>query len=54
MFVKAIRTVGAFTRPIQSISRSYGSKDVIPGAATLFFVNFIRKAFSEDKESQKS
>jgi len=39
MFVNAIQTAGAFTRPIQTIRRSYGSKDVIPGASTLFFVN---------------
>jgi len=39
MFVKAIQTAGAFTRPIRTIGRFYGSKDVIPGTATLFFVN---------------
>ena len=39
MFVKAIETAAAFTRPIHSISRNYGSSTVIPGAATLFFVN---------------
>ncbi|MGB9458399.1 MAG: trypsin-like peptidase domain-containing protein [Bryobacteraceae bacterium] len=39
MFVKAIETAGEFTRPIHWISRNYGSSIVIPGAATLFFVN---------------
>jgi len=39
MFVHAIEVVSAFTRPIHSISRNYGSTVVQPGAATLFFVN---------------
>jgi len=39
MFVDAIEKVNKFTRPIHMISREYGSNDVIPGAATLFFVN---------------
>ena len=39
MFVEAIEKAAAFTRPIHSIRRYYGSKVVIPGAATLFFVN---------------
>lgn len=39
MFVTAIERASAFTRPIYSISRTWGSTDVIPGAATLFFVN---------------
>lgn len=39
MFVDAIETVAAFTRPIHSISRNYASTDVQLGAATLFFVN---------------
>lgn len=39
MFIKAIETVSAFTRPIHTIMRTYGGKQIIPGAATLFFVN---------------
>lgn len=39
MFVKAIEKVGEFTRPIHTISRTYGSNVVLPGAATLFFIN---------------
>lgn len=39
MFVEAIEKVSQFTRPIHTISRLYGSKEIIPGAATLFFVN---------------
>ena len=39
MFIKAIKTVTKFTKPIHSISRTYHGKNIIPGAATLFFVN---------------
>lgn len=39
MFVNAIKIATAFTRPILSISRTYNSTVVQPGAATLFFVN---------------
>lgn len=39
MFVKAIETAAAFTRPIHIITCHYGSQEVQPGAATLFFVN---------------
>ncbi len=39
MFISAIETVAAFTRPIHSLVRNYGSSVVQPGAATLFFVN---------------
>jgi len=39
MFVDAIETVAAFTRPIHSIYRNYASTVVHPGSATLFFVN---------------
>ncbi len=39
MFVEAIRRVSAFTRPVRFISRNYGSTTVVPGAATLFFIN---------------
>ena len=39
MFATAINLVGNYTRPILMISRGYKSQDVIPGTATLFFVN---------------
>ncbi len=39
MFIHAIEVATQFTRPIHSIQRSYGSVNVIPGAASLFFVN---------------
>jgi len=39
MFVNAIELVSQFTRPIHSIERFYGSTEVFPGAASLFFVN---------------
>lgn len=39
MFVKAIEQATEFTRPIHTITRLWGSTSVVPGAATLFFVN---------------
>jgi hypothetical protein len=39
MFEQAIEKVGVYTRPIFTIMRRYGSSEVIPGSATLFFVN---------------
>jgi hypothetical protein len=39
MFITAIETADAFTRPVLSIMRVWGSETIIPGAATLFFVN---------------
>lgn len=39
MFVSAIEKVGGFTRPIFTIMRKYGSAEINPGAATIFFVN---------------
>ena len=39
MFKTAIEKVGGFTRAIHFISNAYGEKEVLPGAATLFFVN---------------
>ncbi|MEO6583042.1 MAG: serine protease, partial [Ferruginibacter sp.] len=39
MFIKAIEKVAAFTRPLHSILRSYGANKIIPGSATLFFIN---------------
>ncbi len=39
MFVDAIERVACFTRPVNTIMRNYGGGPVIPGSATLFFVN---------------
>lgn len=39
MFREAIQKASTYTRAIHTIARTYGSKQVIPGAATLFFVN---------------
>ena len=39
MFADAIERVGDFTRPVKFITRLYGEKAVMPGLATLFFVN---------------
>lgn len=39
MFVKAIETAAQYTRAIHTISKSFSSDKIIPGAATLFFVN---------------
>lgn len=39
MFTNSIETASKFTRPIHTITRLYGATEVVPGAATLFFVN---------------
>ena len=39
MFVEAIKKVSSYTRPIRFISRNYSSATVVPGTATLFFIN---------------
>ena len=39
MFADAIETVGGFTRPIKIITRKYKEGTVVPGLATMFFVN---------------
>ena len=39
MFVEAIEIAAKYTRPIHSISRNYNSNVIVPGTATLFFVN---------------
>lgn len=39
MFVTAIERAGGFTRAIHTITRLWGSKEIIPGSGTLFFVN---------------
>lgn len=39
MFVNAIKKVSSFTRPVRFISRKYLNTTVVPGTATLFFIN---------------
>jgi hypothetical protein len=39
MFIDSIEKVATFTRPIHSILRTYSGKQIIPGSATIFFVN---------------
>jgi len=39
MFVEAIERVNEFTRPVHIITRLYNQSEILPGAATLFFVN---------------
>ncbi len=39
MFKEAIEKAANFTRPVHTITRTYTGKQIIPGAATLFFVN---------------
>ena len=39
MFVDAIVTASKFTRPIYTIKRFFGTTQVFPSAATLFFIN---------------
>lgn len=39
MFISAIERVAKFTRPVNSIIRTYAGKQLIPGSSTLFFVN---------------
>jgi Trypsin-like peptidase domain len=39
MFIRAIEIATQFTRPIHTIQRFHSSNIVLPGAATLFFVN---------------
>ena len=46
MFVNAIEEVGKFTRPIHTLTRNYNDKQVLPGAATLFFVNELGVAIT--------
>lgn len=41
MFFEAIEKVSAYTRPIHTIMRTYGGKQIVGGAATLFFVNHL-------------
>lgn len=39
MFAQAIEKVARFTRPLHTIMRTYNSHTIMPGSATLFFVN---------------
>lgn len=39
MFRAAIERVANFTRPVHTITRTYAGKQIIPGAATIFFIN---------------
>ncbi len=39
MFSKAIEIAGQYTRPVHNIIRTFGGKQIIPGAATLTFIN---------------
>ena len=39
MFADAIEKVGGFTRPIKLVIRKYREQALIPGSATMFFVN---------------
>jgi len=39
MFADAIEKVAQFTRPVHTIMRLYNNNQIIPAAATLFFVN---------------
>ena len=39
MFADAIEKVTGYTRPVNTILRTHGSKQVIASSATLFFVN---------------
>jgi hypothetical protein len=39
MFKEAIEKAATYTRPVHTITRTYAGKQIIPGAATLFFVN---------------
>jgi len=39
MFTESIEKAASFTRPIHTILRTYAGKQIIPGAATIFFIN---------------
>ena len=39
MFVDSIDNVSRFTRPIHTITRTYVGKTILPGSATMFFIN---------------
>ncbi|MBK6590594.1 MAG: trypsin-like peptidase domain-containing protein [Acidobacteria bacterium] len=39
MFVKAIEEVGGYTKALHMLQRVWGANRIVPGSATLFFVN---------------
>lgn len=39
MFISAIERVAKFTRPVNTIMRTFAGKQLIPGSSTIFFVN---------------
>ena len=39
MFVKAIEEVAGYTKAIHTLQRVWGANRIVPGSATLFFVN---------------
>lgn len=39
MFIESIEKAAGFTRPIHTILRTYAGRQIIPGAATIFFIN---------------
>lgn len=39
MFANAIDLIGNFTRPVKFITRNYKDSTIMPGSATIFFVN---------------
>ena len=39
MFISAIENISKYTRPVNTIMRTYGGKQLLPGSATMFFVN---------------
>lgn len=46
MFVESIEKVSNYTRPIHTIMRTYGGKQIVAGAGTLFFVNNLGYALT--------
>lgn len=46
MFVNAIEEIQKFTRPVHTIVRHYHNNFILPGAATLFFVNELGVAIT--------
>lgn len=52
MFVNAIKEVSKFTRPLQTITRTYGNKHITPGLSSLFFVNEMGTAVTCKHVSQ--
>ncbi len=46
MFADAVERIKTFTRPIHSIARFYGHAPIVPGSATLFFVNELGDALT--------